>query len=98
MLAALRDRPQVSDQFAANVVWMSHDKLLPGRSYLMKINHTTVAATVTDIHHRLDINTLSKLAAKTLELNEIGSLQLVRCQTACRSILTPRTATPAHSF
>ena len=76
MLAALRDRPQVADQFAANVVWMSHDKLLPGRSYLMKINHATVAATVTDIHHRLDINTLSKLAAKTLELNEIGVCNL----------------------
>ncbi len=72
MLAAMRDRPQVADQFAAHLVWMSNDKLLPGRSYLMKINHATVAATVTDIHHRLDINGLSKLAAKTLELNEIG--------------------------
>jgi sulfate adenylyltransferase subunit 1 (EFTu-like GTPase family) len=42
------------------------------RSYLMKINHATIAATVTDIHYRLDINSLSKLAAKTLKLNEIG--------------------------
>ena len=72
MLVAVRDRPQVADQFAAHLVWMSNDKLLPGRSYLMKINHTTVPATVTDIHHRLDIDSLSKLAAKTLELNEIG--------------------------
>ena len=72
MLAAVRDRPQVADQFAAHLVWMSNDKLLPGRSYLMKINHATVAATVTDLHHRVDIDTLSKLAAKTLELNEIG--------------------------
>ena len=72
MLAAMRDRPQVADQFAAHLVWMSSDKLLPGRSYLIKINHATVAATVTDIRHRLDINNLSKLAAKTLELNEIG--------------------------
>jgi len=72
MLAAVRDRPQVADQFAAHLVWMSADKLLPGRSYLMKINHATVAATVTDLHHRVDIDTLSKLAAKTLELNEIG--------------------------
>ena len=72
MLAAVRNRPQVADQFAAHLVWMSNDKLLPGRSYLMKINHVTVAATVTDLHHRLDIDTLSKLAAKTLDLNEIG--------------------------
>ena len=72
MLAAMRDRPLVADQFAAHLVWLSNDKLMPGRSYLMKINHATVAATVTDIHHRLDINNLSKLAAKTLELNEIA--------------------------
>jgi bifunctional enzyme CysN/CysC len=72
MLAAARARPQVADQFSAQLVWMSTSKLLPGRSYLMKINHATVAATVTDIHHRLDVDTLSRLAAKTLELNEIG--------------------------
>jgi bifunctional enzyme CysN/CysC len=72
MLAAARSRPQVADQFAAHLVWMSYEKLLPGRSYLMKINHATVPATVTDLHHRLDITTLSKLAAKTLNFNEIG--------------------------
>ena len=38
MLAALRDRPQVADQFAAHLVWMSNEHLFPGRSYLMKIN------------------------------------------------------------
>jgi bifunctional enzyme CysN/CysC len=72
MLAAARDRPQVSDQFAAHVVWMSSNKLMPGRSYLMKINQCTVAATITDLNHRLDVNTLSKLAAKTLDLNDVG--------------------------
>jgi bifunctional enzyme CysN/CysC len=43
---------------------------------MIKINHATVAATITDVHHRLDINTLSKLAAKTLEFNEIGVCNL----------------------
>ena len=72
MLAALRDRPQVADQFAAHLVWMASEPLLPGRSYLMKINHSTVAATVTELKHKLDINTYAKTAAKTLALNEIG--------------------------
>ena len=76
MLAALRDRPQVADQFAAHLVWMSSEHLFPGRSYLMKINNCTVAATVTEIKHRLDVNTLSKLAAKTLALNEVGVCNL----------------------
>jgi len=76
MLVALRDRPQVADQFAAHLVWMSAEKLAPGRSYLMKINHATLAATVTELKHKLDIDTLAKLAAKTLTLNEVGVCNL----------------------
>ena len=76
MLAALRDRPQIADQFAAHLVWMSAEKLMPGRSYLMKVNHATLAATVTELKHKLDVDTLSKLAAKTLALNEVGVCNL----------------------
>jgi bifunctional enzyme CysN/CysC len=76
MFAALRDRPQVADQFVAHLVWMSNEHLFPGRSYFMKINNCTLAATVTEIKHQLDVNTLSKLAAKTLALNEVGVCNL----------------------
>ncbi len=76
MLAALRDRPQVADQFAAHLVWMASEKLLPERSYLIKINNCTLTATVTDLKHRIDVNTLAKLAAKTLSLNEVGVCNL----------------------
>jgi len=76
MLAAARARPPVADQFAARIVWMSSEPLLPGRSYLMKINHNAVPATVTDLKHRIDIQSLARLAAKTLALNEIGVCNL----------------------
>ena len=76
MLAALRDRPQVADQFVAHLVWMSNEQLFPGRSYFMKINNSNVAATVTELKHQIDVNTLSKLAAKTLGLNEVGVCNL----------------------
>ncbi len=76
MLAAMRERPQVADQFAAHLVWMSNERLLPGRSYLMKINHSTLSATVTELKHQVDVNMLSKLAAKTLALNEVGVCNL----------------------
>ena len=76
MLAAPRARPQVADQFAAHIVWMSPEALLPGRSYLMKVNHHSVLATVTDLKHRVDIQTLARLAAKTLSLNEVGVCNL----------------------
>jgi bifunctional enzyme CysN/CysC len=72
MFTALRDRPQIADQFAAHLVWMSAENLFPGRSYLMKINNGTLPATVTELKHQIDITTLSKLAAKTLALNDVG--------------------------
>jgi bifunctional enzyme CysN/CysC len=55
---------------------MSEEKLLPGRSYLMKIGARTTPATVTELKHRIDVNTLEKLAGKTLSLNEVGDCNL----------------------
>ena len=72
ILVAPKDRPEVADQFAAHVVWMGDEPLLPGRSYLMKIGARTVPATITELKHRVDVSTLAHHAAKTLATNEIG--------------------------
>jgi bifunctional enzyme CysN/CysC len=69
-------RPEVADQFTAHLIWMSAEPLLPGRSYLLKLGARTVPASVTDLRHRIDVNTQDKLAAKTLALNEIGLCNL----------------------
>jgi bifunctional enzyme CysN/CysC len=66
------DRPEVSDQFAAHLLWMSDDELLPGRQYLLKIGTKMVPASVTELKHKIDVNNLEHLAAKTLQLNEVG--------------------------
>jgi bifunctional enzyme CysN/CysC len=76
VFAAPDRRPEVADQFAAHIIWMSAESLLPGRSYLMKIGAKTVPATVTELRHRVDVNTLEKLAGKTLSLNEVGYCNL----------------------
>ena len=65
-------RPEVTDQFAAHVLWMAEDELLPGRQYLVKLGARIVPASVTELKHKVDVNTLEQLAAKTLALNEIG--------------------------
>jgi bifunctional enzyme CysN/CysC len=72
ILCTPKDRPEVSDQFAAHLVWMSDDKLLPGRSYLMKLGTRTVPATITEVEHRIDVTTLGKRPGKALSLNEVG--------------------------
>ena len=71
-----KNRPEVSDQFAAHLIWMSEGKLLPRRSYLLKTGHKTVAVTITLLKHRLDVNTLGEMAAQTLSLNEVGFCNL----------------------
>jgi bifunctional enzyme CysN/CysC len=76
VFAAPGSRPEVADQFAAHIIWMSGENLLPGRSYLMKIGAKTVPATVTELRHRVDVNTLERLAGKTLSLNEVGFCNL----------------------
>ncbi len=76
LLCATRDRAVVADQFAAHILWMSEDALLPGRGFLMRIGTRWVPVSVTAIKHRIDGNTLAKHAARTLALNEIAFCNL----------------------
>ncbi len=72
VLTAPDDRPEVSDQFAAHLIWMADEPLLPGRSYLIKLGTKMVPGQITDIKHKVDVNTFNKLAAKQLALNEVA--------------------------
>ena len=72
VLSGPDSRPEVAAQFAAHILWMSAEPMLPGRSYLLKIGGRTTPASVTELKHRLDVNNFDKLAAKELELNEVG--------------------------
>jgi bifunctional enzyme CysN/CysC len=56
---APRNAPaQVSDQFAAHILWMGTEPLLAGRSYLMRAGDKWTAASVTAIKHKIDVHTL----------------------------------------
>ena len=61
-----------ADQFQAHVLWMNDDAMLPGRQYLLKSNTQTAILTLGKLKHKIDVNTLGHLPAKTLQLNEIG--------------------------
>ncbi len=67
---------EVADQFECTVVWMAEEPLLPGRPYLLKLGTSTVSATITEPKYKVNVNTLEHLAAKKLELNEIGVCNL----------------------
>ena len=61
-----------ADQFQARILWMNNDAMMPGRQYLLKSSTQSATLTLGKLKHRIDVNTLDHLPAKTLELNEIG--------------------------
>ncbi len=76
VIAAANDPAEISDQFASHLLWLGEHRLLPGRPYWLKIGTRTVGATVTEIKHKIDVNTQEELAAKHLELNEVAYCNL----------------------
>ena len=76
VLVAAENPPEVADQFEARLLWMHEHAMTPGRPYLLKLATKEVTATVTEIKYREDANTGAHLAAKTLGLNEIATVNL----------------------
>jgi len=67
------DEPaSTADQFESTIVWMHDDAMHSGRPYWLKIGTKTVSATITQIKHEVNVNTLEQSAAKQLNLNSIG--------------------------
>jgi bifunctional enzyme CysN/CysC len=75
ILAAADAPPAVADQFEATLVWMNDEPMLPGRPYLVKIGTRTLSASAA-LKYRINVNSMERLAAKTLELNDIGVCNL----------------------
>ncbi|MEZ5550150.1 MAG: sulfate adenylyltransferase subunit CysN [Pseudomonadales bacterium] len=72
VIAAAQSPCQTSDQFAVHLLWMQEQPLYPGRQYYLKSGARTVPCVVTELKHKVNVNTLETQPAKRLELNEIG--------------------------
>ena len=67
---------EAADQFEADLIWMSEHALLPGRPYALLMHAKSATATISDLKFKRDINSGSELAARKLDLNEIGVVNL----------------------
>ena len=76
LLTGGQSRAQYADQFAAHLIWMKDEPLVPGRSYWLKLGTCTVPASVTALKHRIDVDSGAHIAARGLTLNEIGFCNL----------------------
>lgn len=80
--------PDVTDQFAAHIVWFEEAPLFPGRSYSLHVGTRTVVATVTSLRHKVELQSGAEEAGHNLARNEIGFCHLATLEPialdACR--------------
>ena len=76
VIAATDNPPAIADRFEAMLVWLDDTPMLPGRAYEMRIGTQSVAANVQAPKYQVNVNTLEHLAAKTLDLNAIGAVEI----------------------
>jgi bifunctional enzyme CysN/CysC len=72
MLVSPAKQPAASTTFAATIVWMSEKPLIAGQHYLAKHTTRSVKARVTNVRHRVNVNTLAHESARDLEMNAIA--------------------------
>ena len=72
LICSTHSPAESANQFETTILWMSDEAMLSGRSYILKCGTQTATATMAPPKCRINVNTLEELAARKLELNEIG--------------------------
>ena len=76
LLAAADQPPTVSCRFVASLVWLHPTEMDRQKLYLLKHTTRIVRARVTRVNHRVDIDSLVKLEANSLRMNDIASVEV----------------------
>jgi len=76
LISAADDPAEVADQFEATIVWMAEEPMLPGRTYWIRLGTQTTTVTVNEAKYSVNVSTLEHVAAKQLNLNDIGVCNL----------------------
>nr|WP_062331732.1 adenylyl-sulfate kinase [Herbidospora sakaeratensis] len=76
LLAPPDDGLSPATAYSVTLIWTAEEPLRNGRSYLLRVGGRTMPAVVTAVRDRLDVVSGEKLAARTLDLNDIGTVEL----------------------
>jgi bifunctional enzyme CysN/CysC len=76
VIVAADDATQPVSRVTASLVWMSDEKLVPHRSYWLKVGTQTVSASVDVVDAIIDVNTLATRSGEPLALNDIGKVEI----------------------
>ena len=73
--------PQSTKQIEADICWMDNSPLNTSITYLLQQNSKVTRCKISEVLHKVDINTLEKQSADALKLNEIGSVLIKTADT-----------------
>ena len=76
VIATNPDELSSADRFSAHIVWLDEEALIHSRSYMLYSGSSSSPAMITKIKHRLDINSGDHLSADTLNMNDIGDVEI----------------------
>ncbi|MGA2658853.1 MAG: sulfate adenylyltransferase subunit CysN [Verrucomicrobiota bacterium] len=80
MLVRMHNLPHVSNSLECALCWMDERPLNPHGTYLLQHTTRQVRAFVEELAYRIDVDSLHREPAETLELNEIGRVKLATTQ------------------
>ncbi len=80
MLVHPNNIPYFTDRIEAHIIWMAEMPMQPGKQYLFKQATRKTTGSITDIHFKIDVNTLAQTPGDNLGLNEIGRCELMLTQ------------------
>jgi bifunctional enzyme CysN/CysC len=76
LIASVHGAPEAVTRIRASLVWMSDEKLVPHRSYWLKVGTRTVSASVDFVESIIDVNTSQSRGGEPLALNDIGKVEI----------------------
>ncbi len=69
--------PKLEQKFDAMLVWMSETPMVPGKQYVFKHTTKMVGGKFSTLRYQIDVNTMHSNPSPTLEVNEIGRVNVV---------------------
>jgi bifunctional enzyme CysN/CysC len=76
VIATSAEELAAADRFSAHIVWLDEEALIHSRSYMLFSGPSSTPAMITKIKHRLDVNTGDQMSADTLNMNDIGDVEI----------------------
>lgn len=76
MIVDSENPAEISDQFRVNIIWMHENEMIPGRTYILKVEGMLVNAIISKPRYKINVNNYERLPADVLNLNDIASTNI----------------------